>query len=77
MGGALIPGRVLEQVQLMIVLRVPPGPCLHNLGDDFAAIGGEVLCLDLVGNFFSGGGLGGGVREYRGAVFWDQITAGG
>lgn len=35
--GALIPARVLEKVELVVVLGVPPGVEWDDFGDDFLA----------------------------------------
>lgn len=49
---ALIPKRVLVQIQLMIVLRVPPLPSLYDLGRDLAVIPLLIdLGCDLTRNF--------------------------
>ena len=54
---ALIPTRVLEQVQLMIILSVPPPAGWDNLRDDLLSLWREVLCLDFFRYALGGGGL--------------------
>jgi hypothetical protein len=44
---ALVPSRVLEEVQLMVVLRVPPLARSDDLRDNFLSLRREVLLLDL------------------------------
>ena len=46
----LIPARVVVQVQLMIVLRIPPSPSLENLCRNGATF--PPLLLGLFGNLF-------------------------
>ncbi len=48
MCGALIARRILLQVKLMILLRIPPWSCLRNLGNDLLALGRELLRLYLL-----------------------------
>ncbi len=45
MGRALVPAWILEQVQLMILLRVPPRTRLENLRDNRFPFGSKVLGL--------------------------------
>jgi hypothetical protein len=67
---ALVPTRVLEQIQLVIILRIVPLRRLQNLGDDLLAFGREVLRLDLLGHALGDLELLWGVCEDRGAVFY-------
>ena len=60
---ALIPTRVLEQVQLMIILSVPPRAGWDDLRDDLLSLWREILCLDFFRYALGGGGLFRGVRE--------------
>lgn len=59
----LIPTRVLEQVQLMIILGVPPRAGWNDFRDDLLSLWREILCLDFFRDAFGGGGLFGGVCE--------------
>lgn len=52
----------------MVVLRVPPLPCLENLGDDLLAFGREMLCLDFPGDALGDAQLFRGVGEDGGAI---------
>ena len=45
MGWTLVSARVLEEVQLVIVLGVPPLTGSYNLGDNFLAYDDEKLML--------------------------------
>ena len=54
---ALIPTRVLEQVQLVIIFSVPPRAGWDDLRDDLLSLGREVLCLDFFRHALGGGGL--------------------
>jgi hypothetical protein len=62
---ALIPTRVLEQVQLMIILGVPPRAGWNDLRDDFLSLWREVLGLNFFRDAFGGGCLFGGMCEDR------------
>lgn len=47
MGGALVSCRILEEVELVVVLRIPPLARSRNLSGDLLANGCKVLLLDL------------------------------
>ena len=48
MGGTLIPRRVVEKVELVVVLRIEPLPSLGDLSDDLRPAGVEVFLLHLL-----------------------------
>jgi len=75
MGGTLISARILEQIQLVIFLRVPPLGDRGNLRDDLLAFRSEILRLDfcchLPGNRF----LLWGMKENPGSILGARISA--
>jgi len=72
---ALVTPGVLKEVQLVVVLGVPPRPCFPDLGDNLRALGGKVLCLHLVRNASCDGHLLGGGGEYCGTILRPGISA--
>jgi len=66
--GTLIARRVLEEVELMVVLRVEPFSSLDNLGGDFRAVGVKVFLLHLLCNPLGDVVLSGRVVENRRAI---------
>ena len=44
---------MVEQVQLVVILCVPPLPRLHNLRDNLLSFGRKMLRLDLFGHALS------------------------
>ena len=69
MGRALIPGRVVKQVFLVILLRVPPQAGWLNDSRNRLAFGIEMLLLDTHRYLFGYLKLLGGVRKNTGAIF--------
>lgn len=69
MSRTLVPTWILEQVQLMIVLGIPPLTRLQNLSNDLFRFGCEMLGLNLFGNLLGGCQLFRRVCEYNRAVF--------
>ena len=65
MSGTLIARWVLEEVKLMVVLRVKPFSSLDNLGGDLRAVGVEVFLLHLLGHPLGDVFLSGRVVEDR------------
>ena len=53
--GTLIARRVLEEIKLMVVLRVEPFSSLNNLGGGLRAVGVEVFLLHPLGDVFLSG----------------------
>ena len=66
---ALVPARVLEQVLLMVVLRVPPCPCCDDIRHDLCPDRVEMLLLHLFGHTARDRLLLGGMEEDGRAVF--------
>lgn len=65
---ALVPTRVLEQVLLVVVLGIIPGPrCLYGRGD-FLFFGGKMLLLHFLRHTAGNRLLLWGMEEYSGAV---------
>jgi len=60
-GGTLITRRVLEEVKLVVVLRIEPFSGLDNLGSNLRPVGVEVFLLHLfsypLGDIFLRGGV--------------------
>lgn len=71
---ALIPARVLEQIQLMVSFCVPPLTSRYDLCDDLCSFGVKVLLLDFLCNLFGYLDLVGGVCEYGRAVFCECFS---
>lgn len=70
---ALVPTRVLIQIQLMIILGVPPGTGVQDLGRDGPL--GPPLRLGALGDPLRRGGLLGRVREDAAAVLRAGVAA--
>jgi hypothetical protein len=66
---ALVPIRVLEQIELVIVLRVVPWPSLDDLCHDLLSLGRKMLCLDRLCDLLGDAFLFGAVREDDGTIF--------
>src|ERR1700753_1894622 len=55
--------RVLDEVQLVVVLRISPFPSLNDLSNDLCIVGVKVFLLHLLGHLLGSILLGGGVIE--------------
>lgn len=72
---ALIPTRVLKQIQLMILLRIPPLPRFLNLSNDALPPRRKPLRLDPLSNATRNLSLRRRRREYRRAVLRARVPA--
>jgi len=75
MSRALVPGRILEQIQLMILFRVVPCTSWDNLGSDLLAYRIEMLFLYFFSNAFCNRLLLRGMCEDRRAVLSANVVA--
>ena len=66
---ALVTTRILEQVQLVIILRIPPRSRFHNLSHNPLPDGREMLVLYLLCNTLRNGLLFRGVIENTRSIF--------
>jgi hypothetical protein len=64
MSGALVPAGILEEIELVVILGVPPLRDGNDLRDNLLAFGCEILGLDLFGYTPSGGFLLWRVEKY-------------
>ena len=71
---ALVPIRILEQVQLVIILRIPPRSRFHNLSHNRLPDGREMLVLDLLCNTLRNGLLFWGVMENTRSIFCERSS---
>ena len=74
MGGALITRRVVEEIQLMVVLCIEPFSGLSDLSGDLRPVGVEMFLLHLFGHPLGNVFLGGRVVEDGGAIFYKEIS---
>ena len=68
MSGTLIARRVLEEIKLVVVLRVEPFSSLNDFSGDLCPMGVEVFLLHLFSHLLSDVFLGGRVVEDSRAV---------
>lgn len=66
---ALVPTWILEQVLLVIILRIVPLLCLLDAGNDLLAHRVKVLLLDLLRHTFCDTFLFRSIEEDSGAIF--------
>lgn len=71
MSGTLIARGVLEEVKLVIVLRIKPFSSLDNLGSDPRAVGVKVFLLHLLSHSLGDIFLNGRVVEDGRAILWE------
>jgi len=67
--GTLVARRVLEEVKLMVVLRIKPFASLNDLSGDLRAVGVEMFLLHLLGHPLGDVFLTGRVVEDGRAIF--------
>jgi hypothetical protein len=72
--GTLIARRVLEEVKLMVVLRIKPFSSLDDLGSYIRAVGVEVFLLHLLSYPLGGVPLSGRVVEDGRAILWKVVA---
>jgi len=72
--GALITHRILEQVELMIVLRIEPFPGLDDLSGDLRPLGVKVFLLHLLSHSLGDVFLRRRVVKDGGAILWKAVA---
>jgi len=67
---ALVPTWILEQILLVIVLGIIPGPCCLHSCDNLLFFGSKMFLLHFLRHTTGNRLLFWGMEEYSGAIFW-------
>jgi len=72
--GTLITRRIIEEVELVVVLRIEPFSSLDDLSSDLRPVGVKVFLLHLLGHPLGYVFLRGRIVENGGTVLWKAVA---